>query len=238
MSEPCKDEHGVFVKFTNYTNDLMKGKLYCNNLDYFRNAETINGLGDPEEGVLYDDSKDFSLEYELSGETNFLFCMVFLRTSRTSNGKGFAKLSDEQRENFRKFGTNDTITIAIPDIFIKKVRDACDKKGICHYDSCVRYVERTAENIKTLTQSSKVDVGQVVLGSAFIKPKTYEWQCEYRFLFYNVPENMIEDGHFILDIGPLNENTEKIKGGVLAIEYKDVFKKYDEWMSSIEDKHQ
>lgn len=201
-------QYEKLVKFTNYSDDLMAGKLYCNSLTYFRNAEPQKGMGDPSDGMLtFSNGKSKCLP----GDEYFVFSTAMMPlVSVCDDGKmGYYRLTDEQIEHAKKYGTSDCVTIVDVDGFIRKVMDACEKRGICVYKSNVLYVDK-----KHPAQEVEEQINKCPICLGFYKEPFYHWQKEYRFLFTQVPKEMVENGHFVLEIGSL-EN--------LALNFKQLF---------------
>jgi len=74
------------------------GKLYCNNLNFFRKCDPKDGLGDPEDWTLkfsntYHGSNDSKLgklkELKLNGAEWFPFCLTSLEPRCICNGNVF-----------------------------------------------------------------------------------------------------------------------------------------------------
>lgn len=239
--------YGCFVKFSNHTQDIMNGKLYCKNLNYYRHVEQGeegNGLKDREEGV-WRESLNASLNSNfivkgiakkyVDGQNTFLFCVTSLKPLSIENGKMFFKLSEEQCYKFKKMYYNEktykldpvgNVVITKPDDFIMKIEAACKGEGISCFHSLVGYTKEKTPVAFSALRARAEQLGNKLpdsLLSCFIKNDRYSWQVEYRFLFYDVPKHLIEGDHFSLNIGNLNIKT--TEGEFLAYENVEAFPK-------------
>lgn len=189
MENIDNDNYDVLIKFSDYVNDIKKGLFFCHNLDYFRKADPSTGLGDSEEGMIFTPKKTIQLD----GNKVFLFCMLALSPKKINplDNTGFFKLSDEQIEKFKIFGSQHSLCINECDSLIQEINKYCETKNIKVLSGYVRYADRYNLNLEEFDNEYR---------AAFIKPKKYKWQREFRFLFYNVPDNLIDDDHIILNI--------------------------------------
>ena len=207
-------ENCILLKFaqSQHAQEICDGKLYCNNVDFFRRSPTNGGQGDDKECTAYHYiDENNRVKIQLDGHSNFLFCMYSLPPSQVIEDRGYYKLSDEAREKFMQFGGGpcdvDCIYIPEPDKYIAKVVEACEQQGILVEPSMVSYLDTheykpdpdnrilnwLAEIVRTKSNATCV---------AFIKQEDFSWQQEFRFLFYNVPqEKILPSGAFRLDIG-------------------------------------
>ena len=242
-----KEHNSIFVKFSCHTNDIMKGKLYCKNLKFYRTvegAEESDGLKDKEEGVWRDISIHKvsptsqcieKMTKYVDGQNTFLFCVVNLEPSHNENGKFTYQLSEKQCQNFwnmyfdkkeQKLGPVGNVVITKPDDFIMKIEAACKREGIsCWHSSVVYTKEKTPAALSALRARAE-QLGNKLpdsLLACFIKNDRYSWQVEYRFLFYDVPKHLIDGDHFSLNIGNLNIKT--AEGEFLAYENVEAFPK-------------
>ncbi len=226
-------DYDILIKFTNYSEDMMNGQLYCNNIDYFRKADSEDGLGDQGEGTIgFSNRPSISVNNEmlsvdglkLNGKDNFLFCMTALSPSWMNLENQKFKLSKEKIQKFKKFGTTDGVVITKPDDFIKRIEETCKKLRISCFHKLVDYRDRDFGDLETLHKEidSKIPAPYV---APFLKPITYRWQREYRFLFFDVPQELVKGDHFVLDIGPLNRAYDANSDIPLAIQRRNIFRK-------------
>lgn len=208
-------ENCILLKFaqSQHAQEICDGKLYCNNVDFFRRSPTNGGQGDDKECTAYHYiDENNRVKIQLDGHSNFLFCMYSLPPSQVIEDRGYYKLSDEAREKFMQFGGGpcdvDCIYIPEPDKYIAKVVEACEQQGIFVDRSMVSYLDTheykpdpdnrilnwLADIVRTKSNATCV---------AFIKQEDFSWQQEFRFLFYNIPQDKIchRSGAFVLDIG-------------------------------------
>lgn len=202
----------IFDKFTNYAIDIRNGKLYCNNLDYFRKVDETNGIGDKNEGRANFTLTEFikkkyklkttSIDITLDGTSNFLFCVsIHKPTKNDKTGSLFYPFDMDVFEKFKNMNYKQLISIWLPDELIFKIISYCEKNKISCIHSEVKYI-----NITNMDNDLKKDLKDAPYLIAFIKDKKYEWQKEYRFLFYNIPPEMLKkhSDYIILNIGHIN----------------------------------
>lgn len=211
-------EECILVKFvqSQYAEDICNGKLYCKNVDFFRNLSNKTGQGDDMEAIAYSyQDANTRIKIELDGTSNFLFCLYSLPPVHVTKDRGFYKLPHKAINKFVQFFENpwdvDCIYIPEPDEYISKVVEACKKKNISVIPSMVSYVdtEKYAPNAKDVIHDrleAVVTTSQSAYCVAFIKTTEYSWQQEFRFLLYNIPENELGSmsDFFILDIGDVS----------------------------------
>ncbi len=211
-------ENCILLKFvqSQYAQNMCDGKLYCNNVDFFRKLPSNGGQGDDRECLAYHHIDEFStIKIELDGRSNFLFCLYSLPPSQVIRDRGYYKLSDEARDKFMQFGGDprnvDCIYIPEPDKYITKIVEACEQQSIFVESSMVSYLDTheykpdtdnrilnwLADIVRTKSNATCV---------AFIKNEKFSWQQEFRFLFYNIsPKKILPSGAFILDIGNVDD---------------------------------
>lgn len=190
------------IKVTDHCEDLLKGKIYCNSLQYFRKLEDFTGMADITEGGMILRYKVDDVPYETSVQLDetkiFLFCVscMDLAMKEEGNTLGLYKVTDTQRECFLKYPSKSCVLIKDVDEFIDRIKHAVCKyrksNDISFFHSLVTYRKDCyIENDVRMILERPYCV-------AFMKQKKYEWQREYRFVFE--PGN--HDGNnFVLEIG-------------------------------------
>ena len=193
MENINNDNYDILIKFSDYVDDIKKGLFFCHNLNYFRKADPSTGLGDSEEGMIFTPKKTIQLD----GNKVFLFCMLALEPTEINslNNTGFFKLSESQIKKFKIFGGQHSLCINECDSLIQEINAYCETKNIKVLSNYVTYADR-----HNLSLAKKKSIFANEYKAAFIKPTEYSWQREFRFLFYNVPDNLINDDHIILNI--------------------------------------
>lgn len=206
-------EYNCFIRISphEYTERILDGHLYCNSLKFFKKSDN-GGQNDMNEGTAY-----FYMSDELrtriditEPEKIHIFCMSWLSSSFSDNDKEKFNYPMPQAmyDKFQTFGNDkedcskkDIIYIQNSDSLIKKIYDACEKLGIrvCH--SYVEYQDFTGNFIDNeLSDVLKKDEFKAI----FIKSDEYSWQQEYRFCFWGVPRDLINNnGAFTLDVGDI-----------------------------------
>ena len=229
---------GKLIKVTNYSDNLMKGELYCNNIGLFRKAGK-EGMYDPEEGCIrihcYESSDipgkawKSTFKLEVNADDLYVFCMTCLIPRKTNNkiNKGVYQFTTEQNEKFSEFGA-DTVTIDDTTKFMKRLKAKCDEKGIKYAYSDVKYGDRTLESIRKELGEKWKEIPLPIV-ACFCKPVEYKWQQEYRFIFWNVPEGEIKrdknnEKYIDLQIGSIED---------IAFMCKDVFPNFDKNKGSL-----
>jgi hypothetical protein len=211
-------DYSILIKFSNYVDDIKNGKLYCNSLNYFRHVDPSYGLGDPMEGIVqlpyfYDRSTKKMLTICLDENTNFVFSMVCLPPCDIlDSGNDFFELNENQKKEFSRYQTNDYIAITDPDTFTNRIFDMCKNLNIQCRRLLVQY-----DNKNCLSEEKQKELKGNPPLAGFIKDSSYKWQSEFRYLFFDINDKYLENGHFILNIGDISDIT-TIK--------KDCFKDY------------
>lgn len=200
---------GKLIKVTNYSDSLMKGELYCNTLKYFKTSDQQDEMYDLEEGCLrsqcYEPSAvpgkvwKSTFKLEVNAENVYAFCMTCLAPRKVNNeiNKGVYQFTKEQDKKFPEFGA-DTVLINDTIKFIERIKSKCDQKGIKYAHGGVSYGQRTLESIKKELEEKRKEI-PLFVAACFRKPVKYEWQQEYRFIFWDVPDDLLIE----------NENKEK-----------------------------
>lgn len=203
----------IFDKFTNYAIDIQNGKLYCNNLNYFRKVDETNGIGDKNEGRANFTLTEFiknkyhlkttSIDITLDGTSNFLFCVSIHKPANYPTKEPSYPFDMDVYEKFKNMNYKQLISIGLPDELISKIISYCEKNKISCIHSEVKYI-----NITNMDNDLKKDLKDAPYLIAFIKDKKYEWQKEYRFLFYNIPPEMLKEhsDYIILNVGHINSS--------------------------------
>lgn len=203
----------IFEKFSDYVSDIQKGKLYCNNLNYFKNlANNNNGIADKNEGIITITDKIktkyklyiTNITIEVDENSNFLFC-IYTNNAAQAISKQITYIhNDYEYIKLKNLNYDKVIAIYNTDKFISKILSNCQIHNIKCIHGYVKYLD-----IHNISNKIKKDLNMAPYLSAFIKDQRYSWQNEYRFLFYNVPSEMIDKNHFILDINDIT-NISKI----------------------------
>ena len=185
---------------------LQSGKIYLNNLKWFREYENDAGdvvVGDSFEAMLHVNEATFiqpesGERIELSDcliptiESNsYVFCMTYI----TPRVESF-QFDEQQKCEFKNFG--DTALIILDsEKFINLIREAAKAKGYEIYISVVNYYDET-------TDSANIwfSLMQGTHNIAFWKRKAYSYQQELRIL---IPGSDLTDDHLELDIGDISD---------------------------------
>ena len=208
-------ENCILLKFvpSQYADDICNGKLYCNNVNFFRHLPTGGGQGDDMECTAYHYlDPDRRTKIQLDGFSNFLFCLYALPPMYVRGNRGYYRLPPKARKKFIRYFDDaynvDCIYIPEPDKYISKILQVCQAQNISVAPSMVSYLDTHKQMPNTRNRILNWLEDIVITKSqascvAFIKRKEYSWQQEFRFLFYNVPEEKTRPvtRAFVLDIG-------------------------------------
>lgn len=207
------DMGGIFVKFSDYVDDIRNGKIYFNTLQYFINKEKNSGIagqGDKFEGqypVFSVKSQYSNMEIvtnctKSSGFEKFrVFCITALIPQSIQDGEGFYKLTNKQKLEFKSFGCNSCITIFKIDEFIQKFENACKKANYEYAHGLVVY-----EDFYNPSKLMENTIKDNPLAVCFRKDKRFGLQQEYRFIICeNIEKPYLEIGD-ISDISKVCKN--------------------------------
>lgn len=155
------------IKFTNYPDDFIKGKLYCNRLKYFRDSEQEE-IGDNLEAIAVRKNYLIGGEYwgldyiDSDSLTAPVFSMYAVMVSKQYN-KRFLKMKDER---LIKFGKKAVVITNVGE-FLNRATVRLPKFKI----ELVRYIDYV-----NLTGVDKY----AVFNPIATKDKYFDYQCELR----------------------------------------------------------
>ena len=204
-------DSGVFVKITNYAEDIQKGNLYCPPIQYFIDLEkdTVSkGRGDPKEAqipIFRSITRDNNSIEEISctrssGYEHFpVFCVCYL----PQDNDGKCKFTALQKKEFVTFG-GDCIIISDIDKFIHRVEMACAHQGYQLVHSFVHY-----EDFWDPSPKVKSIIDKNPLAACFRKDRFFANQSEYRFVICH--ELSEEKDHLVLNVGDLSDISQVCK---------------------------
>lgn len=207
------DIGSIFVKFSNYIDDIKNGKIYFNTLQYFIDKEKNSGIagqGDKFEGqypVLSIKSQYSNIEVvtnctKSSGFEKFrIFCITRLTPQSIQNGEGVYKLTNEQKLEFKSFGCSSCITVIKIDEFIQRFENVCKIANYEYAHGLVVY-----EDFYNPSKDMEIAVKDNPLAVCFRKDKRFELQQEYRFIICENIENPYLEIGDIHDISYVAKN--------------------------------
>lgn len=223
------------VKFTNYSDDFINGKLYLNSLEYYRGIESIinktsvernSAINDFREGAVASVNKKDLHKFNINwGKeiTNNIIGNVYLLSETLKYIKVlcfYAFMYDKDSktvfapsEKLSQFGATEAIIIIDTIEFFERVRRALDK----------RKTKIIAANHK-FVDYYKDDEETKILG-AFNKREDFWWQQEYRFMFVEEPFSLEPT---VLEIGDISDITIRIKTKDFLENITFIWKQYEE----------
>ena len=223
------------VKFTNYSDDFINGKLYFNSLEYYRGIENIinktsvernSAINDFREGAVASVNKKDLHKFNINwGKeiTNNIIGNVYLLSETLKYIKVlcfYAFMYDKDSktvfapsEKLSQFGATEAIIIIDTIEFFERVRRALDK----------RKTKIIAANHK-FVDYYKDDEETKILG-AFNKREDFWWQQEYRFMFVEEPFSLEPT---VLEIGDISDITIRIKTKDFLENITFIWKQYEE----------
>lgn len=225
-----------FIKFTNYADDLLKGKLYLNSLEYYRGIERIlNGdknhdrndaINDYLEGsVASINKKDFKrLGIDFGEEiTNAMIGNMHLLSEDLKYLKilclyAFLYDVDEKiailpSEKIYQFGSSEAVIILDTEEFRKRIIASLNKnRGKNNFFAFEgHFIDYYEDDEKTK-----------MLGP-FNKRADFWWQHEFRLVFREKPETLEPS---ILEIGDISDIAKKVKVDELMKNPQNIFPDY------------
>ena len=225
------------IKFTNYGDDFVKGKLYLNSLEYYRGIESVinktavernTAINDYREGAVasvnVNDLHKFNLNWGKEITDN-LVGNVYLLSETLKYIKllcFYAFMYDKEThtvfapsEKLYTFETNEAIIITDTNEFFERVKSALNKRKTTIIAANHKFVDYYDDDETTK-----------ILG-AFNKTADFWWQQEYRFMFVEEPFSLEPT---ILEIGDISDITIRIAtkdflGDVLSVwkKHKSMF---------------
>jgi hypothetical protein len=207
----------------NHLEELLKGKIYMNNLKYYSDLEALENVSDvgdkyeskllignvnlkyyeseTHEYVGYAKARDFALDFGYMKHP--VFCLFIMDSRNITNEYQVDdhleikyEFSDEQKSKMIEFGDH-VFILNNPEEFCKRIETKLSDKRISMTRNAVQYYD------PSINQSEYVqDVYQDAINATFWKRKqAYSYQQEYRFLLHD----MEVDNHFELEIGDLSD---------------------------------
>lgn len=195
-----KKDGVIFEKFSNYSNDIKNGKLYCNSIKYFRKLENGGaGIADENEGKITFTVKEKKYTIEYDGDSNFIFCVTIHEPGFVNREKeqGLYLYFYEEHNRNLEMKYKDIILIDAEELK-EKIEKKCKELNINCIHCEVEYVD-----LQNIPQYAKDILVKEPYKAVFFKDKKFKWQKEYRFLFYNINPELIQNDHFELNIGSL-----------------------------------
>lgn len=206
--------NSYLAKFGKYEhlNDLKQGRMFFNTIKKYREDETkyrgdtLEGkiLLDPQKFYIWDDNGENifdkfpspdQITYGYANDDTLMFCASILDEKVLCKDKEKTlKLREDFLSEMKKFG--DYVLIINPNELMDKLEiryktgeiQYCKSKPVTYYDKKIKE--------KTIKRSLEDDL-------YFIKNKTYEIQNEWRTIIYGNSINRLDNGAYILEIGPL-----------------------------------
>lgn len=213
------------IKFTQekYIKDLQEGKLYCKNLNYYRNLEeqyNDRDMGDKNEGKFL--LNDVKLEVYRNKDTKHIltissnistfdrcdvkkkpvFCMTGIKKSDIKDfydkekGGYIVKFSELLKEMIGKSYWEAAVLITNFPKFCEKLYEKCKKDSINIKMEPVKYTDMKINYIDRINDFVKDNSNTV-----FYKDNYYKGQYEYRIVI----DNMQVDDYYQLDIGDMSD---------------------------------
>lgn len=208
-----------WIKFTNYADDLVKGKIYLNPLEYYRGIEKIisgnfdktenrnTAINDYLEGSVASvnpkDLEKFGFDWDdelknaLVGNVHLLsedlkYIKVFCLYTFIFDPEKRIAIKPSQKIN--QFGNKYAVIINDTSAFIKRIINCLREndgynKIVAFKGKFVRYYEND-EKTKLL--------------SVFNKTNDFEWEQEFRFVFLEKSQNLES---LVLQIGDISDIT-------------------------------
>ena len=223
------------VKFTNYSDDFINGKLYLNSLEYYRgiesiinktNAERNSAINDFREGAVASVNKKDLYKFNIDWEkeiTDNIIGNVYLLSEALKYIKVlcfYAFMYDKDSktvfapsEKLSQFGATEAIIIIDTIEFFERIRRALDKRKTKIIAANHKFVNYYKDDEKTK-----------ILG-AFNKREDFLWQQEYRFMFV---EESFSLEPTILEIGDISDITIRVKTKDFLEDTISIWKKYEE----------
>lgn len=208
-------ESNLLAKVTKleYAKSIQSGKLYMNNLSFFRKLEE-DGVGDDQEGLIasgqtgtgyYKGQKLFDIKNLKTYVDGPVFCTMSVPLAKNADGGAEFKIPTQLlREFISDKNAQYALLIIDKEKFQERIQKAVDSQGLYGCYGMVNYTD----------DESLVDLFQAALR----KRTKYAYQHEWRLVL----SCSVENG-FILDIGnieditfclPIDRNESDIKIGV------------------------
>jgi len=211
-----KEYPDILIKVSKreYLEDIIQGKLYFNNAEYFRDIETDSSKDSREGKVRIDTSKlndndpifdfnsifspeELNLSVKSSQKTPIFCCSVLERNMLIPKGKGEFDLSKAYLKEMEKWG-NCVLVFSLHE-FCSKVYNKCFDQNIIPLMKKITYDQE--EN--SLSYSEFVELMKFNKYDVFFhKTNAYKNQHEFRVVLGGA--NVAKDkGNYILNIGKL-----------------------------------
>ncbi|MBR3875152.1 MAG: hypothetical protein IKJ25_00050 [Clostridia bacterium] len=217
------------IKFTNYGDDFVKGKLYLNSLEYYRGIESVinktavernTAINDYREGAVasvnVNDLHKFNINWEKEITDNIVgnvyLLSEILKYVKVLCFYAFKYDKDTHialapSKKIYTFGANEAIIITNTNEFLERVKSALDK----------RKTKIIAANHKFVDYYDDDETTKIL--GAFNKTADFWWQQEYRFMFIEEPFSLEPT---ILEIGDISDITIRVPtkdflGNVLSV---------------------
>ena len=208
-------ESNLLAKVTRieYAKDIQAGRLYMNNLSYFRKLEE-DGIGDDQEGLIasgqtgtgyYKGQKAFDVKNLKAYMDGPVFCAMSIPLSKNVDGTAKFKIPQQLlREFMCDKDAKYALLVIDKEKFQNRIEAAVDEQGLYGCYGMVHYTD----------DESLVDLFQAALR----KRTRYAYQHEWRLVL-----SLSTEKAFILDIGsiedisfclPINSSESDIEIGV------------------------
>ena len=208
---------GVFKFFSReeQRDDVLKGQLYFNSLNYFRKAEAsdVFGQNDPYEccKIFQPNSikiflghlelNDLAGPVSICGNEVLKSNIMSFSTIRSDSQKKYTSLDDLKQdvlfsEKMIKYGEH-AVVIPQAELFLEKLKNAAMKAGFGFVKGLVNYYDFSKDNV-----SDEFPI------NAFQKRSEFSYQREFRFL---LQKKDAVDAPVILEIGDLSDIAQSCK---------------------------
>jgi len=211
-----KEYPDILIKISKreYLEDIIQGKLYFNNAEYFRDIETDSSKDSREGKVRIDTSKlndnnpifdlismcspdELNLSVKSSQTTPIFCCSVLERNILVPKGEGKFDLSKAYLKEMKKWGN--CVLVFSLDEFCSKVYNKCFDQNIFPFMKKITYDQE--ENI--LSYSEFVELMKFNKYDVFLhKTKAYKNQHEFRVVLGGV-DVAKDKSNYILNIEKL-----------------------------------
>lgn len=197
--DPCGNivESNLLAKVTKieYAQYIQSGKLYMNNLSFFRKLEQ-DGVGDEQEGLIasgqigvgyYNGQKLFDIKNLKTYVDGPVFCAMSIPLLKSTDSEAKFKIPQQLlREFMSDKDAQYALLVIDKEKFQERIKNTIDAQGLCGYYGMVHYTD----------DQSPVDLYHAALR----KRIKYSYQHEWRLVL----SCSVENG-FILDIGNIED---------------------------------